>query len=420
MSPKRKTLPKGIELYNGRYRVRISFEGKQYNVGTFDAIGDAKAAQSIAQSEKARGIFVPPSQRRAERRIALEQAKQQEERDAKTVRDLAEAWLAWLERLGRSHGTIYTYHRHLESQFMPEFAARPVTSITADEITRWFDDLTESHGPSTANPIYTTVAAMFRYGAGESKGLPRQFVAWIEKSPADVPGVSKKSPNGSSKTNEPVATPEEIAAIAAEMPENERLGVLLAGWCGLRLGEVLGLTRKHISTTGPKDKRVTWIRIDQQVQARGSGPRLDPPKSKAGIRSVPVPARLVPDLKAHLRDHAAPGTDGLLFPRHHAGNEIHNPNTYRRHFNSARDTVAKRSKVQPSPIATMTFHGLRHSCLTRLGRAGATLADLMKYAGHSDVDSVLIYQHSERERLASLAESMSADVLTTEKGNDSK
>lgn len=53
-----------------------------------------------------------------------------------------------------------------------------------------------------------------------------------------------------------------------------------------------------------------------------------------------------------------------------------------------------------------TFHGLRHSGLTLLGQCGATLAELMHRAGHSDVERVIIYQHSSRERDAALADKL--------------
>jgi len=37
-------LPRGITLYRGRYRVRLSVDGETYALGMFDTLGDAKAA----------------------------------------------------------------------------------------------------------------------------------------------------------------------------------------------------------------------------------------------------------------------------------------------------------------------------------------------------------------------------------------
>jgi integrase len=410
---KKKSLPRGIEqLRSGKYRARIFFEGKQHNLGHFTTVGDAKAALAIGQSEKARGVFIPPSIRRAQQRRDQELARIQQARDEKTVQELGNAWLDWLDRMQRTQGTIYTYRRHLEANFFPEFGHRSVTSITTEEINDWYDKLRKTKGKGVAPRVYITVAAMFKYGAGETKDLPRSFERWIDVSPVDIPGAGKAEPK-TRTINEPVATPSEIAQIAAQMPPNESLGVLLAGWCALRIGEVLALRRGSIRFTGQGDDRVVWLSIEDQVQARGSGPRLDPPKTAAGVRQVPVPKKLVPELEAHLKNYVGKAPDAFLFPRSATDNMVHNPNTFRRHFNDARDAVIAAGDKKTARLKDFTFHGLRHSCLTRLGRAGATLADLMAYAGHSDVESVLVYQHSEKERLSSLAETMSASLKTT-------
>ena len=66
----------------------------------------------------------------------------------------------------------------------------------------------------------------------------------------------------------------------------------------------------------------------------------------------------------------------------------------------------ERVRAGGHPVEDFTFHGLRHTALTRLGQAGATTAELRAYAGHSDSKSVEIYQHAERGRLAALADKM--------------
>lgn len=409
MTRKKKTLPRGIDqLGPNQYRVRVYFEGKQYSLGSsFRTIGDAAAALHIALSEKARGMFVPPSERRERLKAEREAAKKAERLDSRTVNDLSAAWLTWLERMDRKYNTRYQYHRTVEAYFLPTFNQRPVTSITADEITAWFDQLMIDKGEKVARPAYATISTMFNYAAGKTEGLARSFEPWVEHNPCDVPGASRKP--RPDKSQQVVATPVEIADIATGMPAGEQLIVLLAGWCGFRLGEVLGLRRKNVTTTREDDHAQTWISVEKQVQSRGSGVREETPKSVAGLRSVPVPAALTQPLKDHLKT-IGKSSDALLFPRHATSNQLHNPNTVRKRFNKARDAAIMVDPKRRARLAGFTFHGLRHSCLTRIGQAGATLADLMAYAGHSDVDSVLIYQHSEKDRLASLAETMSNAV----------
>lgn len=402
---KKTALPKGIDqLGPKRYRVRLYFEGKQHTIGIFWTIGDAKAAQAIAHSEKARGIFVPPSERKAQRKTEQAAAKRQQQRDARTVNELADSWLIWLDRMGRKYNTRYTYLRQIEAYFLPAFTQRPVTSINTDDITAWFDQLMIDKGEKVARPAYATISSMFNYAAGKTQGLPRTFDPWIDYNPCDVPGASRKA--RPDKSTQEVATPDEIRDIAAGMPEGEQLIVLLAGWCGFRLGEVLAFRRRHVTTTQTDGQQTMWIEVEKQVQSRGSGVREETPKSSAGERPVPVPQALQQTVRDHL--NAMPkDAESLLFPRDATGNQLHNPNTVRKRFNKARDAAIAADRPRRGRLDGFTFHGLRHSCLTRLGQAGATLADLMAYAGHSDVDSVLIYQHSEKQRLAALADQLS-------------
>jgi len=399
VATKRKKYPEGIQpTGSGTLRARIYHNHQNHHLGTFKTIGDAKAALAIARSEIARGIFVPPAERRAQARKQHELQRQQSVSDSRTVADLAETWLTWLQSMGRSTGTIYTYRRRLEQSFLKTFSTTPVTEMTIEAVTKWYAQLITANGEGVAKQHYRTIDGMFRYATGKAKGLPRSFEPWIKESPVDVPGAGTKT--RTRRKDEVVLTIDEIQAIADNMPDHERLAVLLAGWCALRIGEVLGLRRQDITTD---NDGTMWLSVNEQVQARGSGVRLDPPKTQAGYRDVPVSSSIVKDVEHHLNDHVAAAGESFLFPRHTTGNEPHHPNTFRAHFNAARD------KANNPRFADLTFHGLRHSCLTRLGQAGATLSDLMAFAGHSDIESVLIYQHSEKQRLAALAEQLSTD-----------
>ena len=70
-----KKLPPGIEWdeSRGKYRATVYESGKRFRLGRFDTLTDAKAALSIARADVARGIFVPPSARRAEAKREAEE-----------------------------------------------------------------------------------------------------------------------------------------------------------------------------------------------------------------------------------------------------------------------------------------------------------------------------------------------------------
>lgn len=404
MSERRK-LPKGITRNpGGMYRARLSVDGVQHSLGTFATIGDARAALDIARAEKVRDTFVPPPVKRAQLKAEREARRAQAAAEARTVRELADGWLSWQESRGLKLGSIYTYRRHLESRFLPAFGDRPVSEVTALDLNAWLDELERTKGPDAAARVHRDVSALFKWATGDVPDLPRSFTPWLLTSP--VPPLAARRlrrPNLPTRNRETLADAE-LSRLADLMPPSDRLAVLLSGWAALRIGEVLALRRRHVTSDADGTR---WVRVESQVQARGSGVREDTPKSAAGFRDVPVPAVIVADLDSHLAEHAAPGPDGLLFPRVGGGSRLNNPNTIRKRFNAAlADLNAERARDGHAPIERFTWHGLRHTALTRLGQAGATTAELKAYAGHSDGKSVEVYQHAERRRLASLAASM--------------
>lgn len=404
----RRKLPKGVTINpGGMYRARLRVDGVQHSLGTFATIADARAALDIARGEKARDTFVPPAERRAQLKAEREARRAQAAADARTVRELAEAWLSWQESRGLKLGSVYTYRRHLEAHFLPTFGDRPVGEVTALDLNAWLDQLEDTKGPAGAAQVHRVVAALFKWATGDAAELPRTFTPWLLTSPVPPLAARRLRRPTLTRRNRETLTDADLSTLADYMPAADRLAVLLSGWAALRIGEVLALRRRHVSTD---PAGTTWLRVESQVQARGSGVREESPKSDAGRREVPVPAVIAEDLAAHLAEHAAPGPDGLLFPRVGGGNQLNNPNTIRKRFNVALAALnTDRARRGLAPVEDFTWHGLRHTALTRLGQAGATTAELKAYAGHSDGKSVEVYQHAERRRLAALTAAMSRE-----------
>src|SRR5699024_378606 len=118
--PQKRRLPQGIDQYGEKFRARVYYAGVQHLVGSSFTLADAEAGLSIAIREHANGTFVPPTEKRRKQREEARLARAQAERDQRTVRELKDEWIAWLERRGRKLGTIYTYDRQLESNFLNE------------------------------------------------------------------------------------------------------------------------------------------------------------------------------------------------------------------------------------------------------------------------------------------------------------
>src|SRR5699024_7684938 len=148
----KRNLPNGIDLRtNGQYRARISYDGQTYSIGHFYTVADAQAALAIARGEKARGIFVPPPVRRAQIKAQQQQTLAELASATRTVQVMADSWLDWLEKMGRSTGPVYTYHRRLELGCLPAMGDWPAHMITVDDITRWYHELVKTNDVGDGN-----------------------------------------------------------------------------------------------------------------------------------------------------------------------------------------------------------------------------------------------------------------------------
>ena len=194
------------------------------------------------------------------------------------------------------------------------------------------------------------------------------------------------------------ATLSELAEIVTAMPERRRLMVQLAAWCGLRFGELAELRRKDLDLRSRVIKvrrSVVRAKVDSDEES-GRQAIVKASKTDAGVRDVPIPPHLLDDVRAHLRDHAEEGRDGLLFPGR-AGHHLTTSSFYGRESTFRKDNSlyrtghgwfeARRLAGRPD----LHFHDLRHTGLTNAAVAGATMAELMALAGHSTPGAAMRY-----------------------------
>ena len=168
-------------------------------------------------------------------------------------------------------------------------------------------------------------------------------------------------------------------------PSHVALMILVAGFCGLRQGELFELRG------GDVDKDVLHVRR-QVVALRGGGFRVTPPKYDSKRDTfVPVRVGTFPLRKMLAARAAAVGPDGLLFPAPNGGWNRRN-NFHRDVFSPLRDMAW--------PGSQWVFHGLRHHfCRWHLD-AGVSAADVADMAGHKDPSVTLTLYVSRNEGFA--------------------
>jgi integrase len=93
------------------------------------------------------------------------------------------------------------------------------------------------------------------------------------------------------------------------MPEAMRLTVLLAGWCGLRRGELFALTRADDSDDA------STVRVSKTVTFRRGKFEAGPTKTKESNRIVTIPPHLRPITAALLAFPRRRGQGGAVVRR---------------------------------------------------------------------------------------------------------
>lgn len=143
------------------------------------------------------------------------------------------------------------------------------------------------------------------------------------------------------------------------------------------------------------------LHVRRQLNAN-TGDFTDP-KSEAGKRSLSVPRIMRDRLWEHLRDYVAKEAKAPVIASNVQGSVPLSNTRWWNVWNEVKDAV----DVVDSGFR---FHDLRHTGLTIFAQEGATLAELMRRGGHSDMRVVLRYQHATMARDRELAKRMSDRV----------
>jgi integrase len=163
---------------------------------------------------------------------------------------------------------------------------------------------------------------------------------------------------------------EQAALLTTAVGTEMHTPVLLALASGMRRGELLGLAWRHV------DLEAGLVHVEQAVEQTKAGVRFKSPKTRHGRRTVTLPQAAVEVLRryriAQAEEHLklGLGKPDLLFPR-----EAADP----KEFSKAFARLADRAGVD------ITFHGLRHTHVTDLLRAGVHPKVVSLRAGHSSV-----------------------------------
>ena len=166
--------------------------------------------------------------------------------------------------------------------------------------------------------------------------------------------------------------------------DHKKLGVLLALYTGIRLGELCALTWGDIDfTTGTLHISKTLQRIKNTDTNSGTKTKMviTPPKSQKSIREIPLPLFLLDILNRFRKTndiYVLSGTSKYIDPR-----------VYQDNF---------KQYLKNSGVPDIHFHALRHTFATRAIEKNFDDKSLSELLGHSTVRFTMDrYVHSDRE-----------------------
>jgi integrase len=192
----------------------------------------------------------------------------------------------------------------------------------------------------------------------------------------------------------PVASAAQVWELSEAVDERYRSFVLLAGFAGLRLGELLGLQRRDLALSR------AIVTVERQMQELSdSSFVIGPPKTDAGARTLTLPPLLVDELALHIGGFVEDDQEALIFTGVKGG-------PLRRHV---WNTCWREAVIHSSLPNEFRFHDLRHTANTLAAATpGISTKDLMHRMGHASDRAALLYQHATSRQDAAIASAIDA------------
>ena len=344
-----------------RWDVRWRVDGKPKE-RAFRRAKDAETFKRQVESDELKGLTIDPSRGRI------------------PFAEYAEGWMVTRRRVdgGRplAPRTIELYRYILNRWLLPEFATVALTAIRSDRVRIWHGKMAEDGSPLQAAKAYRLLSVILNTAVGDER---------ITRNPCILRGRGRSGPR-----RRPFVDAEVVLRLADAIDQRYRALVLLAGFGGLRLGELLALRTQHLDldtgwcVRGPRRRAEGWDTVGHGPQDR----RRHPPGIPAGGRD-PGPG----GASGRVRD----GPAGLLFT-----GPLSDGLRRRRPTRSGSGPQGRR-------LPTVHLHDLRHAAGTLAAQTGATLREVMARLGHASPAAAQRYQHAAERRDRVIAEAL--DVI---------
>ncbi|HAK0948361.1 TPA: site-specific integrase [Listeria monocytogenes] len=300
--------------------------------------------------------------------------------------DFVEKWRINYAKRELKGNTIDKYNLFLENWIIPYFERKKISKITTMQLLDYFHEVQKKGvSPSALEGHHRVIRSLFKYAT--LWGITETDVSLSVKKPAYK--VPEKN----------IYNRREIEVLIDRikiLQKYQQVMIKLALYCGLRRGEVIGLTTKDMNYN--KNTINVYRAV---IKSASEGIKLDETKNKRK-RIVPAPAGLMEEIKELAKEKQKnkdklgllwKGTkdlDGktvILIFSHDDGTPF-TPASVTRMFNRFLE------KEENNDLTKISFHDLRHSAASFLLEQGINVKVIQNILGHSDIKVTLnTYAH---------------------------
>src|ERR1700677_1081027 len=271
-----------------------------------------------------------------------------------TFGGVADSWI--MKRLPQlKESSQYSFPRLIAKHLRPYFESMPLETIKTGRVNDWITGLQkEGLEPKTVHNMWKMFRAIMNWHSQQNDEQPRKWYPNLPVIPED---------------EQRWFTQDEIKRLVEAAKGQYKVLFHLAGFSGLRAGELFGLHIEDLDSTRGviHVRRSVWR--GQEVT----------PKTRNGYRDVFIDSVTVRFLKEHLGER----TSGRVFQSHN-GTPLDTHNVVRQVLKP----LCKRLGMAPAGM-----HAFRHGRVSHLQQQGAPAEFTKKQVGHSSLRPTNGYTH---------------------------
>ena len=282
-------------------------------------------------------------------------------------RRLTDNWLLYKKHKIKE-STYLNYNYIINTYLNKKFAKKRLSYFLDYDMNEFIDSLEKNLSNKTVRDIVLVLKSILKFAE-------RKYNTNFKLDLITMPS--------SEKTELQVFNEKEIKKlekICIKSEDIRDIGILIAIYTGMRIGEICALKWEHIDL----NKKLINVKQTLQrvyVEKKKTKVIITPPKTKTSERKIPIPQILYDELKRQSVNYSKQAyvTTGLE-------DKYIEPRSFQYVYKKALETCE---------VKYRNFHCLRHTFATRCIRAGMDIKSLSEVLGHADVNITLNrYVHS--------------------------